>query len=502
MYRLLFILTTLSLPAYSETSSLWGEDGENWKVTALFDYSAAGYREGASLPDEFSACKQIDVTSFGAVPNDGKDDTAAFRKALESASGRCVINIPEGHFSISDRLTITTPTTVLRGKSKTKTILEITTGLEDIDPKPTKNAGGTPTSSYSWSGGFLRIIGKSKASKVGVVTELAPRGTRRIKLDTAKHPPKLNDRIRITQRSSSNQALLRHVYADDPGNISKVGSEKRLALYARVVKIDGTTLWLDRPLPCDVRPEWAAEVAIDQPTLQYSGIESLTVSFPPHTYRGHFTERGYNAINIKSVSDCWVRDIAIINADSGIFLKGVHCTITDVTLSSPDVKTKNANQPDHNTLTGHHGIIAGGCYNLVEKIDFQCVFIHDLTVSGSFANVFCTSKGINMSLDHHKRGPFSNLFTDLDLGHGSRFLKSGGGANLGRNSGAWSTFWNIRSENPVSLSSGFAPIQTNFVGVNPSKPQAVKDRGYHLEIAPRQPTNLYQAQAKKRAAAK
>ncbi len=43
----------------------------------------------------------------------------------------------------------------------------------------------------------------------------------------------------------------------------------------------------------------------------------------PHTsspgkYAGHLTERGYNAVNFYGTTNCWARDLRILNPDSGV----------------------------------------------------------------------------------------------------------------------------------------------------------------------------------------
>ncbi len=92
--------------------------------------------------------------------------------------------------------------------------------------------------------------------------------------------------------------------------------------------------------------------------------------------------------------------------------------------------------------------------------------IHDLTVSGgSTGNVFSNGRGLDLALDHHKRGPYENLFSNLDLGRGSRVFRSGGAASVGRHAGAGNTYWNLVSRNSVEVPEGFAPDRMNIIGL-------------------------------------
>lgn len=111
-------------------------------------------------------------------------------------------------------------------------------------------------------------------------------------------------------------------------------------------------------------------------------------------------------------------------------------------------------------MTGHHGI-DGGIDCLFQNVSFETKFFHDLSVSGGYSgNVFRLIRGVDVNLDHHRWGPYENLFTDLDLGAGTRVWVSGGGGNRGKHSAAGATFWNLRTKSPIELpGEEFAPPQ-------------------------------------------
>ena len=150
-------------------------------------------------------------------------------------------------------------------------------------------------------------------------------------------------------------------------------------------------------------------------------------------------------------------------------------------------------------MTGHHGIEISGSDNLCENFTFKTSFIHDLGVTkGSFGNVYSHGSGPDINLDHHKRAPYENLFTEIDAGKGSRLWKCGGGKNLGKNSGARETFWNIKTSTGITVPPrNFAPDLINIIGLKINSETIKSPGGKWIEvILPTKviPQNLYKSQ--------
>lgn len=79
----------------------------------------------------------LDVTRYGAVPNDNKDDTAAIQKALnQQANGNRIVYLPKGTYLISDRLNwpqgdrggLEHKRTILQGQSRKGTVIKLQDG--------------------------------------------------------------------------------------------------------------------------------------------------------------------------------------------------------------------------------------------------------------------------------------------------------------------------------------------------------------------------------------
>lgn len=464
-------------------SGLWGKAGELWTPAGrLPDFSFAGYHFGEDpLPTVPVAAN---VRDFGAKGDGEHDDTQAFKDAIAKTSSGAIF-IPPGRYVITDILWVRKPNLVLRGAGTGRTTLVCPKPLERIKPNSGATTEGRPTSNYSWSGGIVWVRGSRETHSPQRVTGEALRGENVITVeDTAGLSP--GQRVRLALTDDIARTLVNHLYAGDPGDTSKLGKPIQTSVVSRVTAIHGTRVTLERSLPFDVRSEWSPTLGDFAPDVHEVGIEAMSFEFPVTPYEGHFTELGYNAIAIDTASDCWVRDVHVRNADSGVYLKGTFCTLDGLVLDSqrPPNSARQA--------TGHHGLNMGvDC--LAQNFDFRTHFIHDITVdSDDVRNVVKNGRGVNLSLDHHKRVPYANLFCNLDAGDGSELWRCGGGAALGKHCAAWGTFWNIRAARPLSWPSvNFGPAMMNFVGLHTEQPSQMDPTGRWFEAIP--PDQLYPA---------
>ena len=412
------------------------------------DFSHAGFAGGDSpIPDLPIVA---DVRAFGAIGDGEADDTAAFNRAVATAPLGAVL-VPAGRYRITDRIRIERSGIALRGEGRERSVLWFPRTLTDVSPDWTTNTGGRPTSNYSWSGGFL-VIGSAKrpadAPASSEISTGATRGGRSVVVAKTTGLAVGQD-VAISLEDDPARTLTAYLYAGDTGPTTKLGAQKCRQL-ARITRIDGTRIDLDRPLRYDLRPEWRPRLSAFVPRVRGSGIEDLGLAFPATPYGGHFTELGANGIELRGESaDCWVRRILITNAESGVYVQGDRCTVADVTLTGD--RPAAAESYGGARCIGHHGISVGGSDNLITGFDFRVAYIHDFTVEGGRAagNVIAGGKGVDLCFDHHKKAPHANLFTDIDCGAGKRVWSHGGGDDLGKPSGTWEVFWNLRGAKPI-----------------------------------------------------
>jgi hypothetical protein len=306
--------------------------------------------------------------------------------------------------------------------------------------------------------------------------------------------------VLVVVREAKDQSLKSHLYCDDPGDIAR-GKQLDTKMLMRVVAVNGNRVQFDRPLRFETRAAWQPEIRSFRPTVTESGIEGLGFEFPPTKYRGHFKENGANAIELRGVHSCWVRNVAIRNGDLGINVVACGNTLDGVVITAdPGRGTADAGVTE---CTGHHGIQCKGAEdNFVTHFDFRTSYVHDLSVEHASGNVWTRGRGVDLNFDHHKDTPYENLYTDIDCGRGGRVWRCGGGASLGRQSAGWETFWNIRAARPIEPPpKNWGPISMNFVGLTTKTPSTAGPKTAWFEPVPPdqlQPADLHAAQLARR----
>lgn len=455
-------------------SSLWGESGENWKPTGpLPDFSYAGYHAGeASIPN---AHAKWDLKRDFHARGDGvADDSASLMNALQSLQSG-VLFIPSGTYVIAKRIDVARGNLVIRGAGPNKTILLFPNSLTDLFGNKAK---GNETSEWSFRPGLFNVAGKDpidSTTKLASITAPAKRGDKLLQISNPVSLKK-GEWIRLVESdpakgTDGSGSLIHYLYGDlmPPGS-DLLGTQHVVRFLSRVKSRNGDKIELERPLPYDVRAEWMPEIHRFTPTIQEFGIEHLSIHFPWSAYPGHFREKGYNAIFLQNITNSWVDDVEIQNADFGVDLNSTNfCMVRDVVLTTS--KTRAVEAQARNT-NGHHGIdISHGTENLVTGFNVQTRFVHDISVEWyALHTVFSNGRGVDLNMDHHREANYSTLFSNLDCGAGTRPFDSGGSSNRGAHSGAYSTFWNIKATSALKLPApDFGPL-LNFIGLQLSQP--------------------------------
>jgi hypothetical protein len=481
----------------------------------LPEFSYAGYKNGTQATT-FTPQKVLNVADFGAQPNDGLDDTKAFRAALAAANKTAtsiLVQIPAGRFMISDILYLERDNLIVRGAGKGATQLyfprplrylpnppelkELRLYLKQLNKRQREKAHNIDLafSQYSWSGGYIwaQVPGErvkpyltqydSEPSPIAQPTQ-GQRGESTLVVDDAR-ALKAGQIININwyNRDGKDSPLLTTLY---PG-IEVTGSHHwnfpnrpLVSQASRVVAVEGNTITLNDVLLHDIN---GLTTDITQKAyLQNVGVENLTLEFPPSAYIAHHVEQGYNGIFLTRVFDGWVKDIDIVNADSGIL------TEESANVSIVNVTTKG----DHKA---HYTVAMGDTHNiLTQNLKVRNPAIHPLSF-----NTFATKSVYsqcevyhNPILDQHSGANHQNLFDNITLYAelderqlAERFYPAfkGGGASYWKPThGAGNSFWNINvlfsnglgSRQPITLNGMQDGPNANVIGVHGNTTVAVE----------------------------
>lgn len=475
-------------------SELWGENGENWNNTGrLPDFSFAGYHEGLKELPNCPVAKNI-KTDYGALGDGITDDTEAFLKAISENPG--VVYIPEGKYVITKILRISNSNFVFRGAGAEKTTLYFPKSLMDIEPiyvTPSSRFVTGKTFWYHGKGGHIWVEGSYGQEKIANVVEATERGATEIKLSKVENL-KIGQYIEISQQDDNEKSLANYLYAGDPGDISKLNVKPWQV--AKIVAIDDNTITLDRHLRIKLDLKWQPVLSSFNPTVSEVGIEDLTIEYPATDYKGHFYEEN-NGIYFGNITNSWIKNVTVLNADEGFLIHGRFCTLDGITVGGQRT-------PDSRGLQGHNGVLldSGSGDNLVQNFSMDAVYMHMLSIRNTAGNVFSNGKGEDIDFDCAAHCPYANLFTNIDIGLGTNPWNGSGGSGSGKSSAAWNTFWNIQSDTEIDFPPAqFWSPQVTIVGC-PSSSEAIKEKtGLWFEpINPKllEPANIYGNQLSRR----
>jgi hypothetical protein len=454
-----FIVTTVFLFGQNiKESTLWGTNGMNWDPKGrLPDYSYAGYQfYEKAIPN---VPQVATLASTAAKPDDGQDDSDALQDLINAqtttAANPGAILIPKGRWEISKPIVIAKPGLVLRGEvdNNGNPISELYFPI----PHPTNRRA------Y-----WIQVNGTLPATTLGTIESDVSLGdnTIPIKYDATAAKLKVGDMVQFIQFDDALRTLSKYLHGDREavGDSSTAFYPDVNYIYARIVNVNNNTVTIDRHLPNDLKTKWKVRVSLFEPNkgMAEVGFEKLAITCNnPNVFKHGVAvtaEPGFRMIEFNKGVNCWARNLVFNDMDEGIKLDDESCfiTISDIvfqdklkSLSYPSWDSKSANgyiyDCEQKAGAGHHPILIWHSYNcVVENVDFKKVYWHELSVEGASAfNVFHDIKGIAVSFDNHAWMPYSNLWTNIDLGRQERLWFNSGEPQRSPKSGWRNTYWNI-----------------------------------------------------------
>lgn len=480
LFRLAALLASaVAAGASAQLSEAWLEyAADPDRHPNIPNVSYAGYGGGGvPLPDGVGNAV-VSVKSFGAVGDGVTDDTAAVRTALTvagiNANPRATLYFPAGTYVLSRPLLVYGDGVELRGDGPDLTTLVFTESLRSSYAVWDRDDG---TSNWSFSGGMIWFTDSSRdPDYTGVPTiSNALGGWRLTNGQNITSGGLLGDRVVTVANASgyapgdvvaveidnaSDLSTLRHLLGDGewatnymfteardgnimPPSLSASGTSGYRA-YHTIEAINGNQVTFREPLRYDARPEWDPEMHWPLDLRRDVGIADMTIQMLrdyEYTDDLHGLEPGFNGICFNSVVNGFASNLRII--DSGGLAVFVQRS-KNVTVSGVEIATTGPDREYH-----HHAFgIANSTDCLLEDLEIRTRPRHGLYV-GNFTvnNVFSRVKMDAGTFDYHRRLPYANVYTEIDIVNNGR---PGGAAESGPEMGARHVHWNITTNNTGS----------------------------------------------------
>ncbi len=490
---LLFFISFSHVAAQPEwIPKVWLDFLQNGPVeNNLPNFSCAGYQMGIEqLPDTDKTLLPIfDVTSpkFGAVVNDGIDDTDAIQAAIDAAGEAFggVVFFPEGRYEVhktaeSRFIQIKHDRVILRGSNRDKTILHFGSAGR---PDRIYRLGTVPSEQEGRHWTALAIMGSESTRELTRYTKTVMRGERIVYvmdtsnlisgqtvivefddplIDAANPSP---EKVDIALQLTHPLKLVKE-QTDTIGKLSK-----KISWIVKIDKIlDKKSILLAEPARFNQFLRYSPRIMLFN-GVQGVGIENLTIqSSWEGGYRHHkpfvgadgnvvrtAKEQDYlwGGIWVSAARDSWIRNITFRDLTQGIIFS--RCGY----ITAKELKFEGLDAHAGVTIAQSHGI-------LVERADFFARSVHPVSLKNfASGNVITDCKthydgrdsnsSTDAVIDFHGLFPYENLFENMQ----GFYICPGGDTSVMPHSGVRNVFWNI--EAPESMSCYSCELKDEFM---------------------------------------
>lgn len=413
---------------------------KNGLEPTLPDFSYAGYRYGEEPIPDIVGC-DFDVTSYGAVPNDGGEDRDAIQETIWDAerAGGGVVCFPAGRFLLNEQeggqkpILIQGANIVLRGAGSGEVGTELFMRYP-LEPN-SESIQSVPPMIITTNPDIPRTRGT-----LATVTADARRETFTLKVnDSSRLQVGGHVALRLVERAGNEGAAawrFASAFRSDPVLLEedwKVArgefpyNDRNVAYELhRIAALSGNTVTLSEPLHLDVNATeftWTLDRVDLVPEF---GIERLA-------FVGNFTEEfshnkdslhasGFTALSIRRRTDSWLRDVRFTNWSQAVQVQNSHAvTLKDVKLTG---------NPGHSSVQVYrgYGVLVTGFEDRAEAGYWHGPGVRDYTAGTVFHN---SSWPSTTSFDLHARFPYATLYDGVEGGLTNNRGGSGGAiANL------------------------------------------------------------------------
>lgn len=351
------------------TTLAWNEFKKKVETNALVDFSYAGYKQGTIAPPEMNELiakgyKVYDITQYGAIPNDGKSDRAAFMKVLSEAIGakqteeinqqglkairfnkttaNAIVYFPEGHYILQGEgdenitLRLTMGNIVLKGAGRDKTTIEMASGNST-----NANLWNTPVMlEFKHNSG----LGNFNGDVATTITEDAEIGEKTVRVSsTLGISPgswvclnliNKDSEVINTELSPYSSSQINTQGGVTP-NIVSEGIQ--IYEYHQVASTSGGSVTFTEPIMHPVKASWNWKL-LNYPHYENIGVEDLT-------FKGNAKEKfihhgsdaddgGYKLVDFIRLTNSWMRRVNFESvSEASSIVNSANCSVYDIQIN-------------------------------------------------------------------------------------------------------------------------------------------------------------------------
>ncbi|MEO6135406.1 MAG: DUF4955 domain-containing protein [Ginsengibacter sp.] len=340
----------------SNPSKLFEQYKNDKDNSILPDFSYAGYHNGDLTIPTINNYKVFNVTDFGAIADDTLSDKAAIQKAINAANKNDsgIVFFPKGQFLVNEysdgkeSIVSKSSNIIFRGSGSGPGGTELYM-KNNLPPKNPEQMWTVPPLFIFTSGG--------KDQKIGIVNTFAKKGSFKLQLNTAGNLKK-DDWILLRMRNNDPALINKELAPNDADatwtSLVKDGVEFKL--YYQVASVDGHTIELQAPLPCDVDSKYNWEV-IHFANIEEVGIENIAFTgnwkdkFVHH--RSWQDDSGYTLFRFSRCTNSWMKDCRFTD-----------CNVAAIITQSANITITNCRVTGNG---GHEAITNNGSTNILMK---------------------------------------------------------------------------------------------------------------------------------------
>lgn len=308
----------------SQGTTAWQEFYTKSPDNVLLDFSYAGYNHGETAPPDVSTLgyEIFNVCDYGAIPNDGKSDRAAFIAAANAikAKGKGILYFPEGEFDLhaenddektySDDIIITMGNFVLKGAGRDKTTILMS--APNIPPDPNIMYG---------SAVMINIKHQSGLSDITNVTGDAAKGDFEVEVASVAGL-RVGDWVSLTLVNNDPELIRKELGTQERyDNINQAGYQivtegVTIYDYHQIASVDGSKVRFVEPIMHEVEARWGWKI---QKYNHYEnvGVEDITFrgrAKSDFKHHGSWQDDGaYKPINLMRLTNSWMRRVRFVD---------------------------------------------------------------------------------------------------------------------------------------------------------------------------------------------